>query len=242
MNLENILKTNGLSAKEASIYLALLELGSAGVSKLSQKTGIARSSCYEVLDALKSKNLVSSFHKKKVLYFSAENPKNIVGQARENTQLLENALPQLFALYGSAQTRPVVRFYQGKPGMKAILSEMLDEAKEILSFSSVEDLFGTLDKEFPEFIKKRIQKKIPVRLMARASTKAIERKQLGQQELRQVKFISYDHQYHGTIFIWGRKIGLFAYKGELNAVVIESEELRDTQRAMFEVIWNLLPR
>jgi sugar-specific transcriptional regulator TrmB len=216
MDLEKTLKNYGLSQKQAKIYLACLELGSASVAKISQKAGLARSTSYEVLESLKQQGLVSTFQKKKVQYFSAEEPQRVINLAQEKANLLEQALPQLRAIYGQAKVQPTVRFYQGKQGMKLILDEVLAEAKETLTFSSADDLFATLE-YFPEFVKKRLKRKIPARVILRDSKKARERQRLGPQELRQVKIIPPDYEYHGMIFV--AKI----------------------QRTMFEVIWQGLP-
>ena len=240
MNLEKVLKDYGLGEKQAKIYLACLELGSASVQKISRKAGLARSTCYEILESLNMLGLVSKFQKKKVVNFNAESPRKLILLGQAKTGLLEQALPQFDALYGEARVRPVVRFYEGKTGMKLILEEILeDNPKEILTFGSAEDLFATLE-DFPEFVRKRIKKKILARVILRDSETARERKQLGPKELREVRFIPPTYNYHGSVFIWGKKIAMFAYQSDLVALVIESEELSRTQRTMFDIIWEQL--
>lgn len=54
-NLTNILKSFGMSQKEAEVYLALLELGSAKVSDVSKQSSVNRSSAYVVLETLKER-------------------------------------------------------------------------------------------------------------------------------------------------------------------------------------------
>jgi len=237
MDLEKTLKNYGLSEKQAKIYLACLELGSASVQKISQKAGLARSTTYEVLETLKAQGLISTFQKKRVQYFSAEEPQKVINLAKEKANLMEQALPQLRAMYGQAKTQPTVRFYQGKQGMKLIVEEMLKEAKEVLAFSSADDLFATLD-YFPGFVEKRVKQKIPARVILRDSAKARERQRLGSQELRQVKIIPADYEYHGLVFIWDKKIAMFSFKDDLTALIIESEELAKIQKAMFGIIWR----
>lgn len=237
MDLEKTLKNYGLTEKQAKIYLACLELGSASVVKISQKASLARSTTYEVLESLKGQGLVSTFQKKKVQYFSVEEPQKVVSLAKEKAELLEQALPQFRAMYGQGKTQPTVRFYQGKQGMKLILDEMLNEAKEISAFSSADDLFSTLE-SFPEFVKKRLKQKIPAKVILRDSIKARERQKLGQQELREVRIIPADYDYHGMTFIWGKKIAMFSFEKDLVALVIESEELNKVQKAMFDIIWQ----
>ncbi len=238
MNLEKVLENYGLTEKQAKIYLACLELGSASVQKISRKSGIARSTCYEILENLNRLGLVSKFQKKKIVYFNAEAPRQLIRLTQNKASLLEEVLPQFDAIYGEARVRPSVRFYEGKTGMKLILEEILrDSPKEILTFGAAEDLFATLDRDFPEFVKRRIKQKIFAKVILRDSEKARERQRLGQQELREVRIIPESFEYHGSVFVWGRKVAMFSYKPDLVALVIESDELAKLERAMFELIW-----
>lgn len=240
MNLEKILKNYGLTEKQAKVYLACLELGSASVQKISQKINLARSTCYEVLDSLRQQNLISTYQKKKTKYFSAEDPDKIITMAKEKVEMLAKALPYLEAAYGKAKTRPSVRFYQGEQGMKLILDEVVKEARELLSFGSVDDLWETLGNDWHKFVKKRMKQKIPARVILRESKKARERQKLGPHELREVRIIPANYEHHGTIFVWKNKIAMFSFKTEHMALVIESEILAQSQRTMFNIIWDSL--
>jgi len=64
MQLQKALEQFGLNKKQAKVYLAVLELGSATVNIISNKSGIARSSCYDILNSLIKKGIASSFKKK----------------------------------------------------------------------------------------------------------------------------------------------------------------------------------
>lgn len=238
MTLEKILKNYGLNEKQAKIYLACLELGSTSVQKISQKTGIPRSSCYEILDSLHQSGIVTTYQKKKVKYFSPEDPQKIIRSIQDKVEQFKNALPQLHALYHQVTPQPTVRFYQGPTGMKTILNEMLTEAKEIRSFTSAEDLFAQLGDYWSTFLRKRMEKKIPVRTIIPDSEKARERKKLGPQELREVRLIPPAFSHHSHLIIWENKVAAFSLKGTLMALVIESPEIAQTLGQMFEFMWQ----
>jgi len=240
MDLEKILKSYGLTEKQAKIYLACLELGSASVQKISLMAGLPRSTCYEILEFLKQRSLVSTFSKKKTRYFSASDPKEVIKLAQEKVKVLEQALPEFEAMYGSSKTRPAVRYYQGLEGIKLIFEEIAGEGKELLAFNSADDMFEILGDYWPRFIQERMERKIPVRVILRDSQKARERQRLGPSELRTVKLISPDYEFHGMVFIWQRKVAMFSFKKDLAALVIESEELAKVQRAMFDNLWQCL--
>lgn len=241
MNLENVLKSYGLTNKQTSLYLACLGIGSASVYKIGQKVKIPRSTCYEVLESLKGLGLVTTFRKKKVIYYAAEEPKIFIKSLKEKIYNLERALPEFSAMFGGSKQQPTVRLYQGLENMKIIFQEVLDEADDIASFSSVEDLFIVFGSYWTEFVNKRIKKKIPVRAILTESARARQRKAIGTQELRKVKIISADYKHHGLIMIWQRKIAMFSFEKEMIALVIESHELARTQMAWFNFFWNMLP-
>lgn len=245
MNLEKILQEFGLKEKHARVYLACLELGSASVLQISRKADIPRSTCEVVLGALQQKGFVSSFRKKRAKHFSAEDPRSVVAAAKDKAARLERALPQFLNVYGQSKTAPTVRFYPGKQGMRTVLEEILTEARfeatELLSFSSVDDLFDLLGEDFQEFVKKRVARKLPSRVILRDSEKARERLRLARQELRQVRFIPSAYEHHGLVFTWGRKVAMCSLQKEFNVLVIESDVLARTVRMLFESLWDHLP-
>jgi len=238
MQLQKVLEQFGLNKKQAKIYLAVLELGSATVNNISRKSDLARSSCYDLLDSLIKKGIANSFSKKGVKYFSVDDPQKIFKLAQEKAEVLQGVLPQLNALYASAKEKPAVRFYQGIEGMKNIFREILkDNNPEVLSFGSADDLLKTMGDYHLEFVKKRVKAKMLARTILRKTKMAQQRKELGQKELRQVRFISQDFNYQGTMTIFGNKIAFFSFIKDHVAVLIESKEIANIQKAMFEYVW-----
>lgn len=239
MKLDSTLQKCGLSPKESKLYLAALELGSGSVQAIARKAGVVRSTAYEVLEALRERRFVSTFQKRHVRYYSAEDPDQLIRLTTETLDLLKAALPQLTAFVGTSRRRPTVRFYEGVDGMKTVFNEVLDEARELIGFGSADDIFGEI-KDFKRFVEKRIKKKIPAKVILRDTPLALERKKLGPQELREVRIVPTNHTYSGLIYIWKTKVAFFAVAKDPMAVVIESPEIAETQRALFYNLWDLL--
>lgn len=237
MPLNEVLKQFGLTEKEARVYLALLELGASSVQKIAQKAGIARPTTYDILESLKNQNLASIFEKGEVKYYSPTDPARIVEIAKQKSETIEDVFPQLKALYGMPVEKPKVRFYEGTEGMKIILEENLKDSKENFTIGSAEDLFATLE-YFPEFVRKRVKLGIPTKVILRESEKARERQKLGPKELREVKIIPAKYEYHAMTMIFGHKIAMFSFKKDYVALLIESKELAEMQKALFQLIWE----
>lgn len=241
MSLKSTLEEYGLKERHALIYIACLELGPSSIQKISQKSGFARSTCEAVLGSLQQKGFVTSYRKKHAKYFSPEDPKKIIQIAKNKSAALEGALPQLLARYGKTESLPTVRQYEGKQGMISILEEILEEADELLGFISVDELFNILDDYFPEFRKRRIEKRILVKVILKDSPVARERQQLGPSELREVRIMPEALEHRGAILIWKDKITMFSLHEDLVALVIESKNIAATEKAMFSFIWDSLP-
>jgi HTH-type transcriptional regulator, sugar sensing transcriptional regulator len=240
MNLEKYLVKIGLNEKQAKVYLASLELGAAPVNKISKKSGLIRTTVYEVLETLKQKGFVSHYLNKKVSYYLAQDPEKIIELIKEKVKTIENILPQLRAINGNSTTLPSTRLYQGYDGIKLIMEEILSEAKELLCFGSVEDLFKEMPDYHQEFIQKRIKKKIPLRLILKNTTKSKERKKIAHKYLMIVKILPENIDFFGMTFIWKNKIAMFSWRHNLVGVVVTNEVLSDTHKAMFESTWNFL--
>ena len=241
MKLDTILQKFGLTPKESLLYLAALELGSASVQKIAAKASVKRSTAYEVLEDLRFKGLVTTFLKKHIRYYSAEDPSQVMKLAESRVDTLKQALPELNAIVGKSRKRPSVRFYEGKDGIRQILKEILAEnPTELLAFGSAADLFAEII-DFPVFfVRERLKRKIPIKVIHRDSPKARERQRLGPQELREVRIIPDTYPYHGIVYIWKNKIAQLSFKNDYIAVVTESIELAAIQRALFMNLWNSL--
>ena len=81
--MEQILKELGLSQSEIRVYLALLELGDSTRSDIVNKSGIAGSKVYDILEKLKDKGLISIYDQNKVRHFKPINPKQILNYVEE---------------------------------------------------------------------------------------------------------------------------------------------------------------
>lgn len=240
MNLKQVLISFGLSPNESLVYLTCLSLGSASVYKISQNAGIPRSTCYEIIKTLNKKKLVSTYLRKKVKYFNAEDPSEIIKFERKKVDTLEQYIPELRAMYASKKNKPSVRYYEGRSGMKLVLQELLEEADEILAFSSADDLFANLGDYWPEFLERRIKKKINVKTILKDTPLAHKRQNIEAKELREVKIISSTYNYRGLVMMWKNKIGMFSFSDEMFVLVTDSKEISETQKAMFYIMWNSL--
>src|SRR3989344_3932932 len=167
------LKGLGLSENEAKIYMAMLELGSATVLEISAKAEVNRPTTYVQIESLKRMGLASTQTKGKKQLFIAESPEQLESMIdRQKTELeqkkeeFQKLLPELTTLFNLSDSKPQVRFFEGKEGLLKMHSEILrTNAGEVVSFSSTD----SIKKVFPDYPKtlslKRVQKGIRSRLI-----------------------------------------------------------------------------
>lgn len=165
-----ILQQLGFSEKEIAVYVAILELDSATVVDVSKKTDINRTSCYDILEALMKKGLISKHKQKKKTLFHAGDSKRLNAylerereeqdkKIRKQQQLLKEALPELNSLLNPQSTRPKVTFYEGEKGMREAYEDTLTAKKEILAYANVQTMHEALPNFFPEYYERRTKAK-----------------------------------------------------------------------------------
>ncbi len=126
----------GLTEGEVKVYLALLELGSETTGPIIEKSGIARSIVYFILDKLIKKGLVSKITKEKTTYFQAAEPTKILQYLKERElamkELGENMqrelIPKLLLKQSLAKKSEVV-MYQGYKGIRTAHEHLYQKLK-----------------------------------------------------------------------------------------------------------------
>ncbi len=160
MDTESMLQEMGLSKSEAKVYLALLDLGASLAGDITKEAKINRSNCYDALERLIEKGLVSYIIKSNRKYFQAETPQKLVELLKEEQekikskqQTLQEALPQLFEKREISHEKPEATVYKGKKGIQSIFEEILRH-KEYRALGSSGKFKEILDPYFTHFQKK----------------------------------------------------------------------------------------
>ena len=231
----------GLTQKEASIYLACLELTEATIGDIAKKSGVKRTTVYDIIDSLKEKGLVSSITKNKKLFYYAESPKKLENTLDEKKRLLENMMPELFSIANKIDKKPKIKYFEGPEGMKDVFRDTLNYPdQEILSWfpqkTSI-DVGKTFFYE--EYFPKRIKKKIWVRAIAPKTEEMREYGEKDQKELRQTRFIEKE-KFNSEVNIQlygGYKTMIIGFDEEIG-IIIESKKIYTALKSMFEIMWE----
>lgn len=234
----------GLSAKESALYLAALELGPGTAQELAQKTGLRRPTVYFTIEQLKKRGLMSSFEKGKKTFFAAESPQNLETllnaerkTIEEGERVLTSLLPQLSGMFDATGERPRVRFFEGKEGLKAMQEDFLrtrdKKIENFFSYDNVTSVF-TLEEQ-SAYRKRRVAKKITGRGIYTRKEGPLKEGI----EMADIRWVPADtFSFSSDIVIYGSKVAMTSLKGKLMGVIIESKEIAETMRGIFELAWE----
>ena len=240
-----VLKKLGFSDKSAKIYLALLSLGPSSVRNLAEYCGLNRGTTYDALKWLKDQGVVNYYHKDTKQTFVAEDPGalHIMIKAQEEALVaiestLDKIVPELQALHHKGGDRPVARYYE-KKDIPDILQDVIDVCSEdeepMYRIYSVEGIRQELYEGFETFSDVRISKGISVQVIAIGKGGELR-------GLDERKWISSKSETPTYIMIYPGKTAYISLnaKQELVGVVIENEGVYQTQKTVFDSLWNVL--
>jgi len=239
----SLLEKLGLSEKEAKVYLATLELGTASAQKIAQKANLNRPNTYVLLNSLITKGLATTREEGKITMFEASTPdqlKLILRKKEEElkaeTRELAETMPQLRAIFNLAANKPKIRFYEGFEGQLAMREAAgLDKDKDIYSFVSLDDLLTAFPKYDVVQEKHRIERDTTSHViytrLAGPQPEAPQFKRIG-------RFIPKDKfPFSGSLTIHplSHKVYISIYKNTVLGLVVEDKDISK----MFFNLWQL---
>lgn len=242
--LKEALVSLGLATKEAAVYLSLLELGRSTVSQISRKATVNRATTYVVLDSLISKALVRISGKEPKQEYVAESPDVLIeifkgkqAEAREKELLALDLSLQLKSIQ-KTDNRPQVRFYEGTDGLRAVFEDSLTATSgKIVAFTSIEDQHVSIPNYFPEYYQRRKKKGIFMRSIFPNTPMGIERQHANKDEHRESVLVPADtYGIHPAMNVYDNKLMIASFREKLG-IIIESEEVADAMRKIFELAW-----
>lgn len=227
----------GLNEKEAALYAAGLELGEASVQELAKEANIKRPSAYRIIEELQGKGLFSVVSKGKKKYFSAEDPEAIFGLYKIRQDAFARLLPDLRLLHNKGEKRPKVKFYNGIEGLKSMYWESLESKNSIVGYGSIDDMWVLSADFIKDYVKERIKRKIPIRGIVPATAQSQEYIKLNPKEMRELCLVPKERfPFTNEINIYNNKVAIFSFREQVG-VIIESEDIAKTQKAIFELAW-----
>ncbi|MBI3332108.1 hypothetical protein HYZ99_04080 [Candidatus Peregrinibacteria bacterium] len=240
-DLIHILEAVGLDDKEAQLYLAGLQLGTAPASDYAKKAGVNRITTYNALEELVQKGYFTKVKKVRSKWYAPVAPEYLSLEARKSAEALDRALPELRSLQGAKYRKPRVRFFEGWEGVRHVYEDTLTAKSELLNFANS----GVVRKFWPnydeEYVAERMKRGIALRGIA--PNDEVGQRVHGQdkERLREIRLVSAtDFDFRNEINVYDHKVAIVSFGDgkDMFGVIMESKEVAETQRQIFEMAWR----
>ena len=244
-NLAHVLTAIGLDESQSELYLAGLQLGSSPASAYAKRTGQNRITTYNTLEELVHVGHFTMEKRLRGKWYAPVAPEYLALEARKSADALERVLPELRSLQGAKYRSPHVRFFEGWEGVRHVYEDTLTAKSELLNFANslvVRKFWPNYDEEY---VAQRVKRGIHLRGIA--PDDEIGKRVHGEdrERLREIRLVpAKDFDFTNEINIYDSRVAIcsFGSPEDVFGVIIESKEVAETQRQIFEMAWRYAGR
>lgn len=229
------LKKIGLNSSEARIYLTLLKLKSALAGEISKEAQLNRTTTYDTLERLIEKGLVTYVIESNRKVFRSVDPARLLDRLKEQEEATEEILPKLKRIFEQNQTKEEAEIFKGRKGIRSVLNEILNY-KSYMAFGSSGRFLEIMKHDFEIFQKKKKKLKIDARVILPKKDKNTEPVKIAYSQFR---YLPDKITALTTTFIFEDKIAIIVWSEISIAMVIKSQEVADSYKDYFEVLWRV---
>jgi sugar-specific transcriptional regulator TrmB len=231
----------GLDAKEAKLYLAVLERGEAPVRELADSSGVGRTNAYDVVDRLIRRGLVAQVDVgtsgRKVVV--ATDPYRLIEKWEEQRRQLDEIVPALRAMHRDSAQHTRVRYYEGAEGISTVLYSTLRSTGPLLGILSMRDLFTVPgEAAMNDYVAERTRRDLHLRVVRSRQKDLAPHWSTDPAARRDARYAPEGYVFTMTMFIMDDTVAVISSRVESFGMTIESAEYAELQRNLFEVLWE----
>jgi len=245
MKKDMALEQIGLTKSEVDVYQVFLELGEMTPPQVAEATNLTRENSYAVIKSLTLKGLIERVSKKKKQSYRPLPPtklKELITVQRleleQKEKSLEAIIPYLSNLYSLNSKKPSVSYFEGTAEIKKIYDLALrDKPAETVVFRSAFDDRAIGYDYIKSFLEKRAKAGIKNRIII--SGRDLIAPESGDEKLlRKRKLIKDELSLPAEIAIFNNKVSIISFRKDMVGFVIESADLAESLKKIFDYIWN----
>jgi hypothetical protein len=197
--------------------------------------------------------------KKGIQYFGPLAPEQLLKYIDRRQQELKSTreraqamMGQLTAIGHPLTAKPKIEFFEGAEGIRHVLDDTLTSPDTVLrAYLSIADIADFAGADFfYDYTMRRIKAGFTLHtirtLEKDRQAQAIDQYSwqyiTSRKQHREVRHVPDDLAFPVSMYIYGNKIGILSSKEENFALIIESRELADMQRRLFETLWRTLQK
>jgi sugar-specific transcriptional regulator TrmB len=239
-----LLQDIGLTNVQALAYQALAASGGATAPEIAERIQESRSNIYKILDRLCDLDLATKDSTPTKTHYYPVNPAALEQLLQKQTAVLatrerrlQAAMPDLLHFFFSHSEQPGIRFFQGKDGIERIFGDMLRTGKDIYLLRSPADVTFYNEAFFETFRKKRAKLGLTTYALTPDVQSAIHDPAIDlQNNFIRTWLGGQDYTANVEWDIYGDKIALISYGEEAIGIIIESPQMAESFRQVFNLI------
>lgn len=231
----------GFDEKEASLYLAGIELGEASILELSRLTKLPRTTLYPILESLCRRGyfrLKSLQGRKK---FVANPPEMFVKHLADRQEKFREILPLFDALKSDTTETVGVTIYEGTEGFKQFWQQIFRSGvKEYCLFTTGTQMLDYVKEPYlmKHIIDERLKRGIHSRQLVVETPEARKFVKRDATELRESRFLPPNTKIPATMLLFGNDAAFITTRKENSVILVTSGDTTVTLRTMFELLWS----
>lgn len=240
----------GLTDSEKKVYLALLEIGDSTRGEIVNKSGVAGSKVYELLEKLKEKGLVSVYLQEKVKHFRPAHPNHIVSYIEKKKQELllteqeaKNLLPVLISKYASSKEEQEVELFSGLEGLETLFREQVEIMNKGETCYVIGGTRGSDETPVQAFFEKihvmREQKKIKTKMLFNIRQKDSTESLYSTRKYPGTETRYIPHTSPVAINVYKDRTVIIIFGKNISAIHIKSQEVANSFLEYFNILWKI---
>jgi sugar-specific transcriptional regulator TrmB len=248
INMEEVLKSLGLTNSQIRVYKALTELGSAPAAVIAQRAKVYRTNLYDILEQLRKKGLVTSNVHNKTLFFSITEPRNLLTLMEEQKASLRKTEADLHECVKSLKRAPVILnrknivVYQDREGLQYFYEQLVDMAQshdEVLVIGSSATIFDAFNYYILNLSKRIREINVRGRMIA---NKEIIRNAIMQRTMGLVKMklrsLPKGYVSPAAIFIFKDTVGFCNFMENPFVIMVDDKNFAHSYKKHFNDLWK----
>ncbi|MFB6182104.1 MAG: hypothetical protein ABEJ24_04385, partial [Candidatus Magasanikbacteria bacterium] len=152
---------------------------------------------------------------------------------------LESIIGQLKGEYNLAESKPGVRFFEGKDGFEEAIHDTLSAREEILAVVNPSEIENVVPEIEIEYVKERINQGVNKKILSTEPYSDIPNIEQ-YKKLTEVRLLpDKTNPFSASVQIYDNKVMYFTLtKESLISIIIEHKDIYEINKAIFNLIWN----
>jgi len=237
--LEQVLKQAGMSKKQAKIYLAAIALGETTIKEIAQKSGIRRTTIYDVIQEMIDLGYIKLTSHGARRKFLAATPEELQFIIKRRVIAIQGGLEDLIKISNVEKSKPKVWFFEGIEGLKNAFNDTLKyPEKEIYQWGS-RDILDVLGEEWStKYMLRRAGEKIFAKTLSPDFTDVRRYKKMDAKHYREIRLVDpKEFPLEIELDVYGNRLAMISVKDQM-AVIIESKPIANTLKVIHKMCWE----